>query len=204
MPPFIATLITLIFAIIFFSLYPLLNRVILKKNYKKIYSSKIRNISIRNKFIFLDKIELQTLNNDALVVDQLLCGKKYVYVINDYCHFGILSGKVNDNSWIKVDKIKKTAEYVNNLFETSKNTLNSFSRVSKIDRSMLVGISLINNECDIRLEKKENELNFVVTPLLLTRLIRRFEGSDIASLDQEQLKIVVEEIKDLNEKTSKN
>lgn len=195
----IILLIVLIFVVIAFVVFPFVKHYLVKKHYKKLNSFKIKTIAKRNGFSFLDNINLLSLNGNYLNIDQIIFGRKYIYLIKGYSLFGILSGKQEDNSWIHVNLRNREAKYINNFLNDGKKRIEDFSRVAQMDKELLIDIELINNECDSRLENLNTQNVFVTTPYKLNRLLRKIESRNIPDLNSEQLKIVIKEIEQINE-----
>lgn len=190
----IITIVLLLLAIIFFVSFPFIRKSFLKRNVSKYLLIKVKHISERNKFLYLNDINY-LYGDNTYKCDQIIFGNKFVYVISFNYFDGIVLAKEVDNSWVYISLGKKEASYIPNLFNKSNEIKESFSSVSKIDKSLLVIINVLSDETDLRLDKKEKDNTVVINEHKLAKTIAKFERKDEKALDKEQIKIVYEEIK---------
>lgn len=196
----IATLLAL--AILFFFTFPFIKKGVKQKHFKLLMKRKISSISLRNNFNVIDDLKIDR-NGDLIHFDHIVFGNKYIYLINDVTCFNTILGKSEDNSWLMVNSHTKETNYIDNFLIKTRLDLEKFSRVAKLDKSLLVVITNLNNECNIKIDSKNVENSYVTKEGKLKKLILEKERENVSEINKEQLQIVFEDIKRQNEE-SKN
>lgn len=193
-------LILLIVLTIFFVSFPFIKYCVLKSHYLKIYSNKVKRLSRRMKFYSLDNVSFLDLEGSKLHADHIIFGSKYIYFINDYFFYGSLLANKKDKTWIYLKRFKNEPIFVENLLTKNESNTARFGKVAKLDNELLVSISLISNECIYKGDKLLNN-SYATSPFKLSKLIRKLEAKEVKSINKEQLKEVIEDIKYKNEKS---
>lgn len=166
--------------------------------YKKVYKQTLYgDYFLLNDFLFFHE------DNKYTKIDHIMCGEKYIYVINDYYFNGSLVGNELDKSLVLIKNDKNnTKKYVDNPLLDSKIMLKRLSMVTNIDSTMLVGISLVNDDCAIDVAQTSNQF-YLIQANKFGKLIKAIESRDISEINQEELQRVVRDLDRLNKKGKK-
>ena len=200
---FICLLILLCLAIIFFITYPIFKRRLLSRNFNNFCNKKIAYISKRNKFKFLNNLNLENFNSEKLGIDNIILGNKYIYIISNYYYDGVVKGELEDNSWNYFKKSSLNSVYVDNLYKKAKQIVDEFTSLIHVNQGLIIQISLISNECDFQVKNTNSQSSFVIHYSYLKRLIKKLESRNIASIGNENINACYEEIKKQNEQGKK-
>ena len=192
-------LVLLIVAILFFISFPFIKRIVLKNKFINIYGNEVKRFAKKNNLTSLNSIKLANIN-DEVEIDHILFGKKFIYLITDFYLDGIVTGDEESNSWIYITRFKRKASYIRNLLALGEEKISSFSLHGEIDKDVLVHISLLNSDSELKIKSENFKNSLIVKTRDLHKIIRKFESQNIKEFDKEQLEIVIEEIVGKNEK----
>ena len=199
---FILLAIILILLIAFFVSFPFILKRYTKKNYVKSYGRKIYKLALHNDYYLINRLPLKTMDGSNIDIDHLLCGNKFIYVINDAYIDGELYAKINDRTWIKSTKIKKQIQKqkIENLLLVNKKRIETFSSITNLSQSLIINIVLINDDCKLEGFENTSKNAFLVHVSSFKKLLMTFERSNVANLKDNQLRRAVEDIAQLNER----
>lgn len=189
----------LIFAVIFFLSFPFIKRIVLRNKFVKYSGGKVSRISKTRKLNVVNNIKLANLNDDV-EINHIIFGKKFIYLISDLYLDGIVSGDNISKSWIYLNKFVKEVKYIPNLVNDGLEKIKTFSSLAGIDKSILIHIYLLGNECDLRIESNNKENSYVIASRKLNLLLNKFERENVKELNEEQLNVVIEDILEKNGK----
>lgn len=157
----------------------------------------IRKTAVYYDYYLINQLEISLGNNDSIMIDHILFGDKYIYVISDFLFDGTLSGNAQDSKWILKNK-KGEEIMVDSPFLFNKKILQKLSLRTSLDYSTFIGISLVSNDTKITDLNVNDNQNFIIDIRDFMKLILKIESRDIKPLNPEELKKRVHEIDSLN------
>ena len=162
-------------------------------NYRDVYKI-VQNYDYRliNKFIF--KVE----EEKYAKIDHIIFGDKFFYLIFSRYYAGDIKGKVDDSSLVFVDR-KGKKYYTENQFAYMRFVINKLCIQTGLDRSQLIGIVLVNNDCKIHVESNSDHL-YMIPRKELNNAIKSIESRDIGTLNDSQLQNAVLVLNKMNRK----
>ena len=176
-------------------LYKPISKKIYRRKYKDLYGKKIYKIALYEDFYLINDFNFNYEDTKFAKIDHVLFGDKFIYLINDYFFDGSLKGNVDNQSLIMIQNNKKY--YVDNPLNDSKLLLKRLSLITDIDQDMMIGISLVNDECIIDIEQTSQQF-YLIQQKYLTKLIKAIESRNIREINAEQLQTVVKELDKFN------
>jgi hypothetical protein len=187
---FIITLVLVVIAIILFIVLVPLRRRKNKNNFRKHYYKTIYKIAFDEDYYLINDFLLRVDNNNVAKIDHILFGNKYIYLINDYYYEGDLTGKDSDESLILINENGKKF-YTDNPNKLADKIANKISRRHMIDKSLLIGITLVNDSCRISVESN-NKSFYIIQRNKVSKLIKAIESRPVAKLVPSQLEATVQ------------
>ena len=180
-----------------------------KNKYREIYYKTIRSIADEQDYYLLNNFIFRIDHGRTAVIDHLLIGDKYFYVISSLYYDGNLSGKEFDSSLILTTKNNGKNYTDNPLFQT-KTLIQKLSLVTGIDQSMMIGIVVLNDACnhDVIHERRpdgeeipfEEKIYFLCNNNKLKKLIKKIERRNVGNINADQLDRAVKSLDKLNRK----
>lgn len=195
---FIALIVLLVLAIVFFVTFPILRRKIIAQKYSLFCSKKIRAIAKKNNYLFLTNLNLTNYSGDEIKIDHILFGKKYIYILINYFFNGDIKGTSENNSWILEKRRNEGCEYIDNISNDLSGKNRVFSEKITANPELIIPIAIVNNDCEIKVNGINDNNTFVVHYSSLKKLIKNLESRSIANLDEEQIKNTYEILKNGN------
>ena len=135
-------------------------------------------------------------------IDHILFANKYIYIINDYYFDGDIEGKDTDASLIFISRTGKK-KYMDNILLDNKKLIGKLSLVTGINSSLMIGISLVNKNCNCAVTNSSKH-HYIVQANKFKMLLKAIESRPIGNINQDQLASAVQAIDKLNRKTKKN
>ena len=194
-------------AIIFFVIYFPMKRKYNRKNYRHKYHEMLYKIAKLDDYYLMYDFRFKTDDSHIAMIDEILIGEKYFYIITCLYFEGELTGKESDSSLIYIPKLGARKYTDNPLLETKK-IINNLSLRTDIDKSMMIGVILVNNNCEINVipeTKKdgsviedEEKIYYIVKEKNFPKFIKSIESRDIGTINEEQLARVVKSLDKMN------
>lgn len=197
--PFILLLILLVLAITFFITYPIIKRLVLPEKFNLLCGRKIGRIAIRNKIHFLNNPKFQNYVTKPEKIDHILFGKKFIYLINDYCLLGEVNGSLKDSSWRYTKYREKSSSYIDNLVNSSNKNIQDFAGIINVNPEFIVSICVIPNECFLTVEGENSTRVAIVHYSSVNKVIKHFENLEIDDLNIEQFEQTYNLLNERNE-----
>ena len=188
----------LILVVMFAIIFAIFLSKISPEKYSKFCAKKVRNLARKKSLLYLDDVNLVNFDKEHIYVDQIIFGKKYIYLVTDIKLNGFVSGDACDNSWIYYNRKEKKHKYIANLNELAKDNIKEVSTLLGVDSAPFVSICLISNNCDFKIKNQNRNESHIVHFLSLKRKIRHLEKSKINSLDEEQIYEEYKRVKETN------
>ena len=188
----------IILGIIFIIIYIPIKKRLVKNKFREYYYRKIYDIAKNQDYFLINNFAFRIDNGKTALIDHILFGEKYIYLILDYYYEGDITGTVNDTSLIYIPTRGKKC-YTDNPLLRNKRLLSRFSLITDLEQSMLIGIVLVNDECHIGVESHDKQYYFIQRQKL-PKLIAAIESRNIDKINQVELEKAVKAIDKLNRK----
>lgn len=196
----LAVLILVILLLSFFLIYPKIRNMLYSKNFKKYYYKKIYKTALYRDFYLINDFPFKCDSKIALI-DHILFGEKYIYFIIDKYYTGDLMGTCLDSSLIFIPR-KGDKNYTDNPMNQINNYIKNISLLTNLDRSLMVGIVLVNNQCNIAVKSDLKDC-YIIQEKRFSQLIKAIESRDIGTMNEEQLAKAVKNISNMKDKARK-
>lgn len=187
--------------IIFLLLFIPLRRRSIKKKYVEHYYKEIYKIALNHDYYLINTFAFKVDDSSLLRINHILFGDKYVYLINDYHFDGDIAGKAFDKSLICFSK-KGKKYYIDNPIVRSKFLLDRLCIMTGLDPNIMIGISLVNDDCSSDIISTSKQY-YLVQRNKLASLIKAIESRRIGKLNEKSLEKLVHSINKMNRKKKK-
>lgn len=178
-------------------LYKPLKKIYYHRHPKEYFYRKINSIVRDGDYYLVNDIHLSLGGGQSAIIDHLVGGDKFLYLINDcYCE-GALSAAPADSRWIYYRKDGKKEEIASPLL-TMRNAMVRLTMQTGINSSFLVGIVLVNDDCFINGFQNGKGDILLVPRKRLAKVIESYEGRVLAPFTPENLRQVIHDIYELN------
>lgn len=171
--------------------------------FRRLCEKKITRISKRKDLLYLGDVCIANYEGEQLLVNHVVFGKKYIYLISDFILRGFVSGDAKSNSWLYYDTNKRKNLYLDNLDMIADKNIRDFAGILQISPDPIVNICLVPNECDFKIENTSRDNKVIVHYSSLNRAISKLENKDIGSLNQNQIQEQYKLIKNKNEERNR-
>ena len=152
-------------------------------------------------FYLINQYVFNADDKNKVMIDHILFGNKFIYLITSKYYEGDLLGKQNDPSLILIDK-KGRRNYTDNPIERSKFLMSRLSMTTGIDTALMIGIVIVNDNCKLAIEPISKQF-YIVSRNRFPALIKVIESRKIGTINQEQMEELVKEIDKQNKKNKK-
>ena len=184
---FVASLIIILFLIVLLIIKLKSNKHYYNKNKKnKTLNKKIRKYSRNRDFLFLSDVFLPVENNQAVLIDNIIFGNKYIYVIAQKHWEGQLKGFEYDTKWMI--STKNVTKYVDNpLIGNRFKVRMLLNFLNEPDEDNVINIIALNNKTKFQ-EIQVQPLESIVSMTNLFKLIDEFErNSPLNDIKEEEI-----------------
>lgn len=185
-----------LFLFISICLYFPISHLYKRKNFQMHFYKKIYRIAFDNDFYLINQFVFKVDNDKNALVDHILFGDKFVYVIISQYYEGDLIGKATDSSLVFVSHRGKKS-YTDNPIHLSKSLANKLSSSTGLSASLLIGIVLINDDCKVQVQSESKQF-YIIQRKRLTSLIRAIESRPLGAINEAQLAKAVQSIAKTN------
>ena len=167
------------------------------RKYKDVHYKAVRKVVHEYDYRLINRFTFPIEENKCAVLDHIIFGEKFFYVILNHYYDGELMGNLNDKSFIYLNT-KGKKYYVNNPYKLLAYSLSRLSTSCGIDKKYLIGIVLINDSCTYKVEANY-ESYFVCKRKHLGKLIKSIESrKDIGKIKEEMLQQVIYDMNRIN------
>lgn len=201
---FLLLVLLLILTIIFFIVFPIIKKRVLTEKFDYFCAKKITKIAKRNGLYCITNLRITDFESRKINVNHVIFGRKFVYIISDYCLIGEISGEVDDNSWLYKPLKGISSNYLDNLSFQGSSSISTISEELGVNKEAIISIALIPNECNFLIRNINKQNNFVIHYSSLRLLIKRIENKNISSIKREQRLKYYEKLKEKNEREKRN
>ena len=198
---FIVTVVVVVALLLVGLLYLFYHRMTIKKKFREYDYKKVMSIAESKDYFLINNFLFRVGDNDVANVDHILFADKYIYIINDFYYEGDLGGKENDKSLI-LYKPNGQKFYTDNPLIFSNKIVTRLSLITGVDKSLMIGIILINDNCQVALENHSKQF-YIIQRKRLKALIRAIESRDVGNINATQLEDCVHAISKMNRRNRK-
>lgn len=197
---FIFLIILFVLALAFFLVYPKVRRNYLEKNFNAVCARKASKISKKRNFYYLENVNILDFQYKKFDIDQILFGRKYIYVISNSLLLGEVNGNMNDHSWTFKKYGNKDKIYIDNIIEAADDKISKFTSLIGIKKEFVISICVIPNECDFLVNKVNKDNSVIIRSKSFYKMIDKIESRNIDPFNKGQLKDYYEMVKARNGK----
>lgn len=193
----LAVLLAILFFILFF--YKPLRKAYYRHAPKEFFYRKIMKVVKNGDYYLINNLKIELGQKQVAIVDHLVGGDKFIYVITDFYCEGALSASPNDSNWNYYRKDGKKAMIPNPLV-AARNVMVRLTMQTGINSSYLIGIVLINDDCFVNaFHNIEGDVQLV--PLSkLQKFVDSCESRPLGQFAPKELHQVIWDLNELNEK----
>lgn len=184
--------------LLFIVTYFPIRKVFIKKKYVEHYYKEIYKVAINNDYFLINNFIFKVDDSSLMKINHILFGDKYVYLINDFHYEGDIVGRCFDKSLVCFSK-KGRKYYVDNPILKNKFLLERLCMMTGLDSSIMIGISLVNDDCNSEI-KSESKQYYLVSRNRFSALIKAIESRPISKLNEKSLEKLVQSINKMNRK----
>ena len=188
----VGAILVLIFAII-----PIMH-IIHKRNYKGYYYRKIYNYTLNRDFYLINNFVFRLDSKHNTLIDHILFGDKFIYVIMDKYYEGDLTGNSYDPDLILIGK-NGSKIYVDNPYVLFNKLLSRLSTVTGISTDLMIGITMINNSCRMNIDSSSKQF-FMIQRNRFKKLVDTIEQREVGRINAKSLQEAVLTVNNLNRK----
>jgi len=176
----------LVFAgLAFWIIYPRVKHRLSQENYKRFDYDVIARLVKNNDYYLINSFTFET-GSTPLVIDHLIGGDKYLYVVIDY----FIPGTLEVDPRLKYAMVyRKGNEKLEMLspYEMVRAAIERLSTLSGIPSEYIVGIALINDDAVVLGNAHPSADLYLSTPHQIGKIIRSYEKRDIKPFVSSQL-----------------
>lgn len=166
------------------------------KKFKNVHYKIVKRIVHEYDYRLINNFVFPVEESKNALIDHIIFGDKYFYVILSHYYNGDISGNINDKSLIFTNK-KGKKYYTDNPYKYLNYILTRFSTSCGIDKRVLIGVVLTDDACNINVES-EYESYFVCKKKNLSKLIKKIESRRIGKINDDQLQKAVLTLSKMN------
>lgn len=203
-------LIILFFVLIFFIilfitgifLYKPVRNALYSKKFSYYYYKKIYKVALYRDFYLINTFLFSPDGSNVCSIDHILFGDKYIYFIIDKYYLGDISGKENDKSLVFTPRKGRRA-YTDNPLFTIDTYLKNLSMLTGLDKSLMIGVVMVNNDCHVSIQGDNNQC-YIVQEKKFSSLIKAIESRDVGKFKEAELEKAVKSLDKMNRRRKNN
>ena len=195
---YIAVLSLAFILLVIFSILFIYKKIYTKKHYREAIFLKLSHLAKYNDYLLLNNYYLDFDDKHVGCIDHILISKKYIFVINDFCLSGVISGDVRDDHLRLID-FKKTAKIISNPINYNINLIKKLNTKSRLDQTFVKGLVVVNNDAKIIVTNMGDQF-MIVRRKDLPSVISKFDDDNVKNLKENE---VVNFINKLNRNNNK-
>ena len=183
--------------LLIFAVLPLM-KIIHKHHYKRYYYRKIYNYTLNRDFYLINNFVFRLDSKHNTLIDHILFGDKFIYVIMDKYYEGDLQGNSYDPDLILIGK-NGSKNYVDNPYVAFNKLLSRLSTVTGISTDLMIGITMINNDCRMDIQSSSKQF-FMIQRNRFKKLVDTIEQREVGNINAKSLQEAVLTVNNLNRK----
>ena len=186
----IAICLVLFFFVVFLAL-----RFTEKQRYVNICGKRVYRIAMDLDYYLVNDFSFPTDEASFVVINHILFGPRYIYIINDQYYRGVLEGEHEDLSWMFYPKGREEdKQIIKNPILQNRKRIEKLVLLTGIDKNFFVSVVLFNNECYIDDIKTKSRNEYISSVKQLSNLIEAVEKRPIEKMDPLALERAVQDI----------
>ena len=179
-------------------LYFLISSVYRRRHFQTRFYKRVYKVALESDYYLINNFYFKIDNSKLAKVDHILFGEKYIYVILSKYYEGDLVGKSSDKSLIFISHKGKRC-YTDNPIIQSKQLASRLSSSTGLDASLLIGITLINDDCKVEVQSDSKQF-YIIQRKRFAKLIKAIESRPVEKINEAQLEKAVQAIAKENKK----
>jgi len=193
-----AVLIGLVFLFWFF--YQPVKKIIWRRAHEKLFYHKVLKVARDGDFYLVNNLMLETGGSTNVMIDHIIGGDKFIFVISDRYYDGALNAKANEASWFSYRKGGKKIDIANPLLE-NRFAMDRLSIASGINTSFMIGIVLVNDDCFLTPFVSDENESLLVPVSQLEKLVFLYEKKPgVKPFVKKELWQTIQDLHELGEK----
>ena len=189
---FVSVVAILVIGTLLFLLFFPIRRFINKHRFLYLFYKKIRNVAMDRDFYLINQYVFNADDKNKVMIDHILFGNKFIYLITSKYYEGDLLGKSSDKSLIFISH-KGKKQYTDNPIIESKQLTSKLSSSTGLDASLLIGLVLINDDCKVEVQSDSKQF-YIIQRKRLPALIKAIESRPVNPINEQQLAKAVQAI----------
>lgn len=181
----------LVVGILLAVLYLLFYKKWIKNNFEIYCYRKVNRIATYRDYYLINNYTFNSDDINTVVINHILFGDKYIYVIQDRFIDGDLTGKDTDSDLIVINKNGSKNYAGGNPYLQSNNLLRQLSANTGIGTELMVAVTLVNDDCRINISSSSKQF-FVVQRKKLSTLLKIIESRNVGKINASSLAKAVE------------
>ena len=169
-----------------------------KKHFQIHFYKRVYKVALNNDYYLINQFVFKIDSSKNVMIDHILFGNKYIFVIISKYYQGDLVGKYLDKSLIFISRKGKKC-YTDNPLNEIKYLSSKLSSLTSIDAALMIGIVLINDDCKVAV-KSESKQFYIIQRKRLASLISAIESRPVENINEAQLSKAVQSIAKLNKR----
>ena len=186
--------IVVITLLVLFVILPSKERYI-KNHFQEYCYKEIYRLAFNEDYYLINNLTFKV-DYKSVCIDHVLFGNKYFYVIIDTYLPGDLIGKENDKSLILIDNHNQK-HYTENQFLTCKALIDCLKAKTGIDKELLIGIAIVNNDCKVGVESDSKQL-YIIQRNKFKKLVKAIESREVGKINQKEMDAFVKSLDQMN------
>jgi hypothetical protein len=183
------------FLVLFF--YKPVKRYVFRHHMARVFYHKVLVVVRNQDYFFVNDLSLPAGSGQALHIDHVIAGEKFIYVVTDYYFEGAIAPRAFDNYWVYYKK-RNRKTLIPNPFNENKAAVELLAMNSGINSSYFVGIVMINDDCFVTPYENTPNAPQLIPVGKLASTIADYEKKDVAPFSSSQLYQAIHDIHDLN------
>ena len=169
-----------------------------KKNFQIHFYKRVYQVALDKDYYLINQFVFKIDSSKNAMVDHILFGNKYIYVIISKYYQGDLIGKYLDKSLVFISH-KGKKWYTDNPFNEIKTLASKLSSSTSVDPSLMVGIVLVNDDCKVAVQSESKQF-YIIQRKRFAGLINAIESRPVETINESQLEKAVQSIAKLNKR----
>lgn len=166
-------------------------------NFNSYVYHRIYRIVLNNDYYLINNYIFSIDEVHKVRIDHIIFAEKYIYVCLDRYIEGNLMGSDTNASLILLSR-NGDKNYVDNPFNALSLTLRQLSSATGLPTEMMVGFTIVNDDCQTKIDSKSNQL-FLLNRKQLAKVIKTIESRDVKKINAKELDSAVKALHERNE-----
>ncbi|MCR4562025.1 MAG: hypothetical protein K5694_02315 [Bacilli bacterium] len=194
---FTIAVIIVLFAFLALYLYNPIKSFVFRKSNTRFFYLKVNRLAHNEDYYLLNDAVFNRGKKGEIHINHILAGHNYIYVVTDVVYHGALEANSYKSEWNFIKK-KNVVEKVPNPLLDNKAKIARITMSTGINSSFMIGIVLINNDCEINDFEKEEGDPLLVKAKNLRKTILSFEKrKNIKPFKEKELWQIIQDLNQL-------